>query len=143
MAAGPPAAPVWESGSVAVTTKFMDALKAGGSYDLLDPHDHAKVVGQLDARMVWDKMIEGAWRTGEPGVFFIDDTYKSTVENPMGTAGLFACDVEGGDCAGPEQDQEPLEIAPNRHNIHYLRTKRDRMGHDLPGDLDSIEGNRT
>ncbi|MHB0948959.1 MAG: LAGLIDADG family homing endonuclease, partial [Gemmatimonadaceae bacterium] len=30
----------------------------------------------LDARMVWDKMIDGAWRTGEPGVFFIDEANK-------------------------------------------------------------------
>ena len=35
----------------------------------------------------------------------------------------------------------PLEIAPNRHNVDYLRTKRDRMGHDLPDDLDTPEGN--
>src|SRR5688572_20128317 len=85
--------------SVAVTTKFMDALKAGTSYDLLDPHDHNKVVGQLDARMVWDKMIEGAWRTGEPGVFFIDEanrynpvphlgSYEAT--NPCGEQPLLA-----------------------------------------------------
>src|SRR5918993_1705794 len=88
--------------SVAVTTKFMDALKAGGSYDLLDPHDHMKVVGQMDARMVWDKMIEGAWRTGEPGVFFIDEAnrynpvphlgaYEAT--NPCGEQPLLAYDV--------------------------------------------------
>lgn len=25
----------------------------------------------------------------------------------------------------------PLEIAPNQHNLHYLRTKKDRMGHKL------------
>jgi 3,4-dihydroxy 2-butanone 4-phosphate synthase/GTP cyclohydrolase II len=37
----------------------------------------------------------------------------------------------------------PLEIAPNRHNVDYLRTKRDRMGHDLPDDLDTPEGNPT
>src|SRR5687767_9699023 len=43
--------------SVAVTEKFMRALKAGASYDLVDPHDHTRAVGQLDARMVWDKMI--------------------------------------------------------------------------------------
>ena len=36
--------------SVAVTTKFMDALKAGASYDLIDPVDSRQVVGQLDAR---------------------------------------------------------------------------------------------
>ncbi|MFJ2576694.1 bifunctional 3,4-dihydroxy-2-butanone-4-phosphate synthase/GTP cyclohydrolase II [Kitasatospora aureofaciens] len=29
--------------------------------------------------------------------------------------------------------REPVEIAPSEHNLRYLRTKRDRMGHDLPG----------
>jgi 3,4-dihydroxy 2-butanone 4-phosphate synthase/GTP cyclohydrolase II len=32
-----------------------------------------------------------------------------------------------------------LPIRPTRENLHYLRTKRDRMGHDLPN-LDSVEG---
>ena len=29
----------------------------------------------------------------------------------------------------------PLTPRPNDHNLAYLMTKRDRMGHDLPGDL--------
>ncbi|MFE2411990.1 bifunctional 3,4-dihydroxy-2-butanone-4-phosphate synthase/GTP cyclohydrolase II [Kitasatospora sp. NPDC059408] len=29
--------------------------------------------------------------------------------------------------------REPVEVAPGEHNLRYLRTKRDRMGHDLPG----------
>ncbi|MET8540547.1 bifunctional 3,4-dihydroxy-2-butanone-4-phosphate synthase/GTP cyclohydrolase II [Kitasatospora sp. NPDC004799] len=29
--------------------------------------------------------------------------------------------------------REAVEIAPGEHNLGYLRTKRDRMGHDLPG----------
>ncbi|MFG2915717.1 bifunctional 3,4-dihydroxy-2-butanone-4-phosphate synthase/GTP cyclohydrolase II [Kitasatospora sp. NPDC048298] len=29
--------------------------------------------------------------------------------------------------------REAVEIAPGEHNVRYLRTKRDRMGHDLPG----------
>ena len=45
--------------SVAVTSKFMEAMKAGTSYDLIDPSTH-EVTGQLDARMVWEKMIDGA-----------------------------------------------------------------------------------
>jgi 3,4-dihydroxy 2-butanone 4-phosphate synthase/GTP cyclohydrolase II len=30
------------------------------------------------------------------------------------------------------ETQVPLTPRPNRHNLAYLRTKRDRMGHDLP-----------
>ncbi|MER7771456.1 bifunctional 3,4-dihydroxy-2-butanone-4-phosphate synthase/GTP cyclohydrolase II [Kitasatospora sp. NPDC096140] len=29
--------------------------------------------------------------------------------------------------------REAVEIAPGEHNLRYLQTKRDRMGHDLPG----------
>ncbi|WP_300682483.1 bifunctional 3,4-dihydroxy-2-butanone-4-phosphate synthase/GTP cyclohydrolase II [Nocardioides sp.] len=30
------------------------------------------------------------------------------------------------------EGREPVRPAPNQHNLTYLRTKRDRMGHDLP-----------
>src|SRR5438309_6646202 len=63
--------------SVAVTRAFMEAVKTGSSYDLIDP-SNGKVVGELDAKTVWDKMILGAWRTGEPGVFFIDEANRYT-----------------------------------------------------------------
>src|SRR5215213_2331813 len=87
--------------SVAVTKKFMDAVRAGTSYDLVDPVTK-KVTGQLDATMVWEKMILGAWRTGEPGCFFIDEAnrynpvphlgaYEAT--NPCGEQPLLAYDV--------------------------------------------------
>src|SRR6478609_1137098 len=87
--------------SVAVTSKFMDAVKNRTSYDLIDPADGA-VVGQLDANMVWDKMILGAWRTGEPGVFYVDEAnrynpvphlgaYEAT--NPCGEQPLLPYDV--------------------------------------------------
>lgn len=87
--------------SVAVTTMFMEALAANAMYDLVDPISR-KTVGQLDARMVWDKMIEGAWRTGEPGVFFIDEANKYNpvphlgayeATNPCGEQPLLAYDV--------------------------------------------------
>jgi ribonucleoside-diphosphate reductase alpha chain len=87
--------------SVAVTTKFMEAVKTGTSYDLVDPGTK-EVVGQLDAQMVWNKMIDGAWRTGEPGCFFIDEAnrynpvphlgaYEAT--NPCGEQPLLPYDV--------------------------------------------------
>src|SRR5947209_3498059 len=87
--------------SVAVTRKFMDAVKAGTSYDLIDP-SNGKSTGQLDARTIWDKMILGAWRTGEPGVFYVDEanrynpvpqlgSYEAT--NPCGEQPLLPYDV--------------------------------------------------
>src|SRR6266542_3033002 len=87
--------------SVAVTTKFMEAVRAGTSYDLIDPSNGA-VAGQLNAREVWGKMIEDAWRTGEPGCFFIDEanrhnpvphvgSYEAT--NPCGEQPLLPYDV--------------------------------------------------
>ncbi|HEX5970824.1 MAG TPA: vitamin B12-dependent ribonucleotide reductase, partial [Gemmatimonadaceae bacterium] len=87
--------------SVGVTAKFMEAVKNRTSYDLVDPTS-GKVVGQLDANEVWDKMILGAWRTGEPGCFYIDEanrynpvphlgSYEAT--NPCGEQPLLAYDV--------------------------------------------------
>ncbi|PYP76996.1 MAG: response regulator SirA [Gemmatimonadetes bacterium] len=87
--------------SVGVTKTFMEAVKNRTSYDLVDPGTH-KVVGQLDANEVWDKMILGAWRTGEPGVFYVDEAnrynpvphlgaYEAT--NPCGEQPLLPYDV--------------------------------------------------
>ncbi|HEX7901816.1 MAG TPA: bifunctional 3,4-dihydroxy-2-butanone-4-phosphate synthase/GTP cyclohydrolase II [Planctomycetota bacterium] len=35
-------------------------------------------------------------------------------------------------------EQLPIEVAPNKHNLAYLRTKRDKMGHQFPGTNDLI-----
>ncbi|MEK6612867.1 MAG: vitamin B12-dependent ribonucleotide reductase [Gemmatimonadota bacterium] len=87
--------------SVGITRKFMDALHADGEYELIDPATR-KVVTSLRARDVWDKMILGAWRTGEPGVFFIDEANKYNpvphlgeyeATNPCGEQPLLSYDV--------------------------------------------------
>jgi ribonucleoside-diphosphate reductase alpha chain len=87
--------------SVAVTDAFMAALEAGQAYDLIHPRS-GKVVGQLDAREVFRQIVHGAWKTGEPGVFFIDranhynpvphlGSYEAT--NPCGEQPLLPYDV--------------------------------------------------
>jgi len=57
--------------SVAVTTEFMEAVKAGTDYDLVNPRTK-EVAGQLNAREVFDQIVAMAWKTGDPGVVFID-----------------------------------------------------------------------
>jgi ribonucleoside-diphosphate reductase alpha chain len=87
--------------SVAVTDAFMRAVEQGTSYDLIHPRT-GQVVGRLDAREVFSRIVHGAWKTGEPGVFFIDranafnpvphlGSYEAT--NPCGEQPLLPYDV--------------------------------------------------
>mgnify|MGYP003306545925 FL=1 len=64
--------------SVGVSDEFMNAVKNGTSYELRDP-ESGKVVDKIEASLVFDKVIEGAWRNGEPGVIFLD---KVNADNP-------------------------------------------------------------
>ena len=57
--------------SVAITSKFMKAVEAGTDYNLVNPHTK-EVTGKLNAKEVVDKIVDMAWRTGDPGVVFID-----------------------------------------------------------------------
>ena len=57
--------------SVGVTNDFMKAAKYGLNYSLINPRTK-EVVGELDAREVFSKIVHGAWRNGEPGMIFLD-----------------------------------------------------------------------
>ena len=61
--------------SVAVTDKFMEAVKDATTYDLVNPRNK-QVVRKLDAREVFDKIAFQAWKNGEPGLFLIDETNR-------------------------------------------------------------------
>ncbi len=67
--------------SVAITKKFMEALSKGEDYDLVDPGS-GKVSGKLNAREVFDEIIERAHSTGDPGLIFIDRINDSPA-NPV------------------------------------------------------------
>jgi len=59
--------------SVAATDLFMKAVLEDKDYSLIDPHT-GKKAGSLKARQVFGKIVEEAWKTGDPGLFFIDRT---------------------------------------------------------------------
>ena len=88
--------------SVAVTEKFMEALERNEDYDLINPRT-GKGVGTLNARQVFDDMVKSAWKTGDPGIIFIDrmnDAHSSPVPkrgpiqatNPCGEQPLYSYD---------------------------------------------------
>ncbi|MGH2397424.1 MAG: LAGLIDADG family homing endonuclease, partial [bacterium] len=67
--------------SVAATEAFMDALAKDETYDLVDPHTR-QVTGRLRARDVFTRIVQAAWRTGDPGMVFIDRINASPA-NPV------------------------------------------------------------
>jgi ribonucleoside-diphosphate reductase alpha chain len=58
--------------SVAVDDKFMKAVKKDEEYELINPRNK-EVVKKVRARDMWNLIITMAWRTGDPGIVFIDE----------------------------------------------------------------------
>ena len=57
--------------SVLLTEDFMQAVDKTEDYDLINPRT-GEVVKSLNARKVFDLIVNMAWRNGEPGIIFID-----------------------------------------------------------------------
>ncbi len=88
--------------SVAITKEFMNALTNNKEYDLINPKNK-KIVGKLNAKAVWNLIVTMAWKTGDPGIVFIDrmnSSYSNPVPklgpiestNPCGEQPLYAFD---------------------------------------------------
>jgi ribonucleoside-diphosphate reductase alpha chain len=142
--------------SVAVTDAFMKAVEEDAEYELIHPATR-KVAGRLRAREVWEKIIHGAWHSGEPGVFFIDranhynpvphlGSYEAT--NPCGEQPLLPYDV----CnlgsinlaefvvGGPDRLGSASSHRPPDHAFPRERHRRQRVsapGDHRPGQPDS------
>ena len=70
--------------SVAVTQDFMERVTQGGDYDLVNPRT-GQVTNSLNARDVFDKLVEMAWKTGDPGLVFLDLINRDNPNPQLGT----------------------------------------------------------
>lgn len=57
--------------SVGITDRFMEALKNGERFDLINPRTNKKVK-HVNAKVIFDLIVNAAWRTGDPGLVFLD-----------------------------------------------------------------------
>jgi ribonucleoside-diphosphate reductase alpha chain len=65
--------------SVGVTDAFMRAVEQDEAYELRHPVD-GRVVGRPRARVVFDRIVDRCWRTGDPGLLYLDAVNRA---NPL------------------------------------------------------------
>ncbi len=61
--------------SVGVTDRFMKAVEDDRDYVIFNPRTE-KYVGKLRARDIFSVITQNAWKTGDPGLVFIDEINK-------------------------------------------------------------------
>ncbi|MDW8048458.1 MAG: vitamin B12-dependent ribonucleotide reductase [Nitrososphaerota archaeon] len=73
--------------SVGITDSFMNAVEKDEEYSLINPRT-GKAVKQVRARDIFDLIVTMAWRTGDPGIIFLDEINR---KNPTPHVGMIEC----------------------------------------------------
>jgi len=109
--------------SVAINAEFMEAVSADAEYELINPHTRESA-GKLKAKKVFEKIVDMAWRTGDPGIVFIDRINR---DNPTPNLGK----IESTNPCG-EQPLLPYESC----NLASLNLARMLRGSDGASEID-------
>lgn len=142
--------------SVGLTEEFVLAVRENRSYALVSPRT-GEDAGTLSARAVFEKLIDSAWRNGEPGIIFLD---RMNADNPTPQLG----EIESTNPCG-EQPLLPYEacnlgslnvakfVSPGGFDyermakavdtaVHFLDNVIDMSKYPLPEIGAMVQGNR-
>jgi ribonucleoside-diphosphate reductase alpha chain len=70
--------------SVGITDSFMQALARRRTYALINPHTN-KPTRRLPTQLIFDRLVEAAWASGEPGLVFLDTINRANPTPRLGT----------------------------------------------------------
>jgi len=132
--------------SVAVTDEFMKAVQDEAEYGLINPRTK-EVVKKLRAKDVFDLIITMAWKTGDPGLIFIDEINRDNTipkagriesTNPCGEQPLLpyeSCNLGSINLAKMVKDGDPdwdTLRGVTRTAVHFLDNVIDINRYPLP-----------
>ena len=69
--------------SIGITDSFMRAARRNAEYDLVNPRT-GRSVRKINARATFNLIANAAWKTGDPGIIFLDEINR---RNPTPAAG--------------------------------------------------------
>jgi ribonucleoside-diphosphate reductase alpha chain len=73
--------------SAGATDDFMNAVAEEKEWQLISPHTK-EVVKKVKAKDIWNRIVNNAWSTGDPGLIFLDTINKF---NPTPAVGQIEC----------------------------------------------------
>ncbi|MBN1234277.1 MAG: vitamin B12-dependent ribonucleotide reductase [Candidatus Coatesbacteria bacterium] len=146
--------------SVAAPDAFIEAVKANREYSLVNPRS-GREMSKISAKKLFDTIINQAWKTGEPGLVFIDRINRSNptpsigpieATNPCGEQPLLpfeACNLGSLNLKqmlrktvkGWEVDYEKFRTRIHQ-SIHFLDNVIDRSKFPLPEIEQMVQKNR-
>lgn len=119
--------------SVAITKKFMDAVRADADFDLVF---EGEVYETVKAKAIWDKLVKSGFMYNDPGILFIDEVnrtnngwymYDIAATNPCGEIPLpphGVCDLGSVNLAkfivNPFTDKAAFDDESFKDHIHTL-----------------------
>ncbi len=69
--------------SAGATDEFMEAVKKDGKWSLINPRTK-KEVRAVNARQIFDLIVNNAWRSGDPGMIFLDEINRRNPTPQLG-----------------------------------------------------------
>ncbi len=69
--------------SVQITDEFIRAVETGQEWALTNPRT-GEIIELVPARDLWNEIAESAWKTGDPGVVFMDRVWETAPNPQMG-----------------------------------------------------------
>jgi len=105
--------------SVGLTEEFMEAVERNTTYPLINPRNQ-EAVRTLRARTVFNRIVGAAWKSGEPGILFLDRINRDQPTPKLG-------EIEATNPCG-EQPLLPYESC-NLGSINLTKMVTEKEGH--------------